>query len=366
MNKTVPVKSFIFAAILLAGISAVGGYALQSESISLEVKEPLEVLPSNSGLSLFPGETLQFNVTVGNYASVSYNASLIFILNDTSYQDKFVSFSNYVYTIAPGKQTLEAWLSVSSTAPAAELELRVNITRDIDPTPEPAPVASLAPSLTLFGAGARWAAGNGTSALYISWYDNYVAHHFSDGADWGPYWSERHLRGIKNVTVNILEQQGFTVTCVGDVPSDISGYDLVIFEAWFAIEPQHNQVVRDYLAGGGNVVIVGGVPCYFATYCKDMWPFATGGENLASLQDWFGSAAFVNSGGTANLAVDKPFGTSLEAQSKVYHIDAYSCYALTSMSNDTQIIARWENGVVFAFTHEFGNGRVYYQAEMDW
>jgi hypothetical protein len=97
-----------------------------------------------------------------------------------------------------------------------------------------------------------------------------------------------------------------------------------------------------------------------------LWPYVTGGEDLSALQDWFGSAQFVNSGGTANLVVDKPFGTTLDNESVIYHIDAHGCYALTSMSSDAQIIARWANGPVYAFTHEFGNGRVYYQAEMDW
>ena len=362
MNRRVAVRSLIFVAILLASIGVAGGYALQSESISLEVKEPLEIVAHDSRLSLYPGETLQFNVAVENHASVSYNACLSFKLNDTDYQEKFVSFSNHIYTIEPGRNNFDAWLSVSNTAPAAELELTVEITRDLEPAAE----TDLAPSLMLFAAGTRWAANHGTSVLYINWFDNYVAHHFSDGADWGPYWREGQLGEIKNVTVNLLKQQGLTVTCVGDIPSDLSSYDLVVFEAWFAIEPKHVQLVRDYLTDGGNVIIIGGVPCYFATYCKDLWPYVTGGQNLSALQDWFGSASFVNSGGTANLTVDKPFGTRLEAQSKVYHIDAYGCYALTSMSNDAQVIARWADGAVYAFTHEYGNGRVYYQAEMDW
>jgi hypothetical protein len=331
---------------LLASIGVVGGYALQPESINVEVKEPLEVVAHNSGLSLFPGETLEFEVAVENHASVSYHACLSFRLNDTDYQEKSVSFSDYVYTINPGRNNLDAWLSVSTTAPAAELKLTVNITRDL----EPSPANDLEPSLTLFAAGEKWAAKNGTSVLYINWFDNYYAHYFSDGADWGPYWREGQIGEVKNTTVKVLEQQGFTVTCAGDVPSDLSSYDLVVFEAWLAIEPKHIQVVRDYLANGGNVVIIGGAPCYFATYCKDLWPYITSGENLAALQDWFGSASFVNSGGTANLIVDKPFGTSLEAQSQVYHIDAYGCYALTSMSNDAQIITRWGSGAVFAST----------------
>ena len=355
-----------------------GGYAaLQLQSVPLEVKEPLELLAYDSSLSLYPGETLQFNVAVENHASVSYSASLIFSLNDTSYQEKFVTFSNNTYAIEPGRNILDAWLSVSKRAPAAELKLTIGIFRDLEPSPTvpPSPTAtpcptdssgdSLTPSATLLGAGARWAAKNGTSALYINWLDNYNAHHFSDGVNWGPYWTEDYTTAIKATTVKALEQQGFTVQCVADVPDNLFSYDLVIFEAWFAIEPKHTQLVRDYLANGGNVVIIGGVPCFFSTYCKDMWPYKTGGQNLASLKDWFGSATFVNTGGSANLVVDKPFGTSLLTQNKFYFIDAYSCYALTSMSNDTQIIARWSDSSIFAFTHEFGNGRVYYQASID-
>ncbi len=218
------------------------------------------------------------------------------------------------------------------------------------------------PSEQLFGSGAKWAAQNGTSVLYINWLDNYNAHHFTDGASWGPYWGEEYLSAIKIGTVKTLEQQGFNVTCTGDVPNDLSNFGLVIFEAWFAVEPKHNQLVRNYLSNGGNVVIIGGIPCYFSTYCKDMWPYQSGGENLSSLQDWFGSSQFANSGGSANLAVNNPFGTSLQTQNQLYHIDAYSCYALTSVSNDSTVIARWTDGLVFAFTHEYGKGRVYYQS----
>lgn len=380
------VKFLILLAILLSSTGVMGGYAaLQSPSAPLAVKEPLEVLAFNSNLSLFPGETVQFSVAVENHASVSYNACLAFSLNDTGYQEKYVTFSDSVYAIEPGVKNLDAWLSVSNTAPAAELELTLGITRDLEPsptaspspsptpsptatpspTPTPSPTNNSTPSLTLFGAGARWAAGNGTSVLYIDWLDNYYAHDSSDGANW-PYWNEGFVSAIKNTTLNVLDQQGFNVTCVADVPDDLSSYNLVVFEAWYAIEPEHTQLVRDYLTNGGNVVIVGGAPCYFSTYCKDMWPYKTGGQNLAALEDWFGSAFYVNSGGTANLVMDKPFGTSLSLQNKLYHIDAYGAAGLTSVSNDTQVIAKWSDGVVFAFTHEYGRGRVYYQATMDW
>jgi len=356
MNKQAGIFLLV-SMLLIASLGLVGGSSPESETIQLEVKEPLEILPFNPSLSLFPGETLEFNVTVQNHASMSYNACLSFSLNDTAYE-KYVEFSNTVYEVDPGISILGAWLSVSSTAPASKLEITVDVVRDV----ETAPSDDLATSIMLFAAGTRWAAKDGTLILYVNWYDNYCAHHFSDGADWGPYWGEQYLGQIKNKTVEELEQQGFTVTCVGDVPDELSSYDLVVFEAWFAVEPKHTQVVRDYLANGGNVVVIGGVPCYFATYCKDMWPYVTGGQNLSSLQDWFGSTAFVNTGGSANLVVDGPFGASLENQSQIYYTDSYGCWALTSMDDDAQIIARWSNGPVFAFTHEYGSGRVYYQS----
>jgi len=363
MYRRVYVKCLIFLAILLASTGIVTGYAtLQAESIPLDVEEPLEILPYTSSLSLFPGETLQFSIAVENHASVSYNASLIFRLNDTDYE-KFVSFSKVVYAVEPGRNNLDAWVSVLDIAPAAELELTINITRDVELSPEPAPAVSLAPAATLFGAGARWAAWNGTSALYVDWLDNYYAH---NGSGWGPYWGEGYLAAIKNTTVIALEQQGFVVTCVADVPSDISSYDLVVFEAYYAVEPKQVSVVRDFLADGGSVIVTGGVPCYFSTYCKDMWPYKTGGQNLASLQDWFGSAYYVNSGGRANLVVDGPFGTLLSTQTPFYYIDAYGAAGVASMSNGTQIVATWQDGTVFAFAHEYGNGRVYYQVAVDW
>jgi hypothetical protein len=371
--KSARIKALFTLMILLVSVGVTGVYAaLQPVTVPLEVKEPLEILAYSSVLSLYPGETVLINVTVEDHASVGYNATLIFSLNDTGYQNKYVNFSSNVYVIEPGKNNLDASLYVSDTAPAVQLELTISITRDLASSPSPTQTSTtpatynLTASAILLGAGAKWAAQNGISVLYIDWLDNYNAHHFTDGVNWGPYWGAEYLSAIKNVTVQALEHQGFDVTSVGDVPNDLSSYNLVIFEAWFATEPKDNQLVRNYLTNGGNVVIIGGTPCFFSTYCKDMWPYQTGGDNLSSLQDWFGSAQFVNSGGSVNLVVDHPFGTSLLNQNQLYNIDAYSCYALTSMNDDSTVIARWSSGSVFAFTHEYGNGRVYYQAAIGW
>jgi hypothetical protein len=66
------------------------------------------------------------------------------------------------------------------------------------------------------------------------------------------------------------------------------------------------------------------------------------------------------------LLLDKPFGTNLENGTTVYHIDAYGCYALVDLNNGATVIARWTDGLVCSFTNEYGKGRVFYQAEMNW
>lgn len=155
-----------------------------------------------------------FNVTVENLASVNYSAILGFSLNDTQYQAQFATFSNEEYNVVPGTQTLTAWLSVASEAPPGNFLITVNVTRQgegVPPSqdsPLTLPKISLAPSLELLGNGARWAAGNGTSALVINWKDNYLAHNQTDGADWGPWPEEATMNNWSQSIQQALENTG--------------------------------------------------------------------------------------------------------------------------------------------------------------
>ena len=107
-----------------------------------------------------------------------------------------------------------------------------------------------------------------------------------------------------------------------------------------------------------------GVPCYFSVYCKDMWPYRFGGMDLSPLGDWFGSSRFANTGGSAKIVVDHAFGTTLSAKDCLISGVGASCYSIvqSSLSSDSHVVALWDDGHVFAFTHEYGKGRVYYQA----
>ena len=225
----------------------------------------------------------------------------------------------------------------------------------------------LPPSNALLGAGARWAARNGTTALYVNFKDNWDAHHLTDGADW--YWlKEIEMDNWRSSVTNALTQSGFEVTLTGDIPENLGNYDLVVIQAYYACEPRHAELIRNYVANGGGLVLIYGTPMYFVVDCKDLWPGNLGGSNLASIQEWLGCGRFVNIGGTASPAFDKPLGTSFSKSDTIITTQSVSA-AYSSLSADAEAIALWSSGLwssgeAFAFTHEYGAGRVYCQGTL--
>jgi hypothetical protein len=296
-------------------------------------------------------------------------------LNDTNYQAKYATFSNENYTIIPGTQELGAWLKVSPNAPAANLLISVNLSENpqTNPTQPPASSSELAPVLELLGSGARWAARNGTSALYVNWKDNWAAHHLTDGANWA--WFPESSMDNWNRVALVLEQYGFNVDFAGDIPSNLSSYDLVVIFAYYAVEPQLAPLIRDYILNGGSVVILAGVPCYFTVYCKNLSPYSSfsfgypqsSQNDFASMPEWLGCKQYVNAYGTVRTTTNNPFGTSLLTSEAIFtSVPGLFGYAgVTALDNDAQVMAEWSVGPVFAFTHEYGKGRVYYQAVVD-
>jgi hypothetical protein len=363
-------RTYLIATLLISIVSVgiCAGYALQTVSIALEVKEPIEIVDYPSSFSLFPGETVEFNITVQNNAPITYSRFLEFHLNDTDYQAKYVTFSNENYTIAPGTQTLSAWLKVSPNAPPANLLISININANpqTSPTPSPKSSSELPPVLELLGGGARWAARNGTCALYINWKDNWANHHLTDGADWG--WFPESSMDTWNSIAPALEQYGFDVDLVGDIPSDLSGYDLVVIFAYYAVEPRHEPLIREYILNGGSVVILAGAPCYFTVYCKNLSPYSSYSFGYAEkLPEWLGCKQYTNAYGTARTTANNPFGTSILTSDAIFTSvpELFGYAGVTALDSDTQVIAEWSTGPMFAFTYEYGKGRVYYQAVVD-
>ena len=224
---------------------------------------------------------------------------------------------------------------------------------------------TLTPSLTLLGGASKWAAGNGTKVLYVDWEDNWLAHHSTDGATWGPWPDEASMKNMRFSVGEALTEYGLNVTYAGDIPQNLTGYDLLVLEAYYAVEPKDEPLIRDFVQNGGGVVLLSGVPSYLIVYCKDFWPYRFGGSDLSSIQDWFGASCYVNTGGYANVTVGNPFGLPLVEGYTLAEGQGYSAAAVTGLSNNSQTVAKWGTGETFAFSHQYGAGRVYYQAWYD-
>ena len=361
----------------LVPVGVLGSCNSQSVNIPVEVKEPLEILDYPSDFSLYAGENVTFEITVQNKASVSYFVVLDFRLNDTEYQTKYVTFSSYNYSVAPGAQKLTAWLTVAPTAPAANFMLTISFMRDTEPdatpsaSPEPpSPPSTVSPSMKLLGGGARWAAREGKTALYVNWKDNWVAHHLTDGVDWEWGFPEVEMDYWDSSITVALEQAGFEITRASDIPENLGDYDLVVLFAYYAVEPRHEPLIRDYVFNGGSLVMLGATQCYFTVYSKSLSPYSPSfdyfsGNNFTSIQEWFGCSNHGNTGGSASPAFDNPFGTTLSTKDTLFTATGRDGYAgVTSLNEDSQPIAFWSTGLVYAFTHEYGDGRVYYQSRV--
>ena len=369
MQKTTSTKQkirvIIFATLLISIISLSGFavYAMQSVSIPLEIKDPLEIIDYPTSLSLYTGETTNFEFTVENHALVTIFQEFDFTLNNTDYQSMYVTFSNHNYSISPGTNKLQAWLTISTNAPQANFVITITKKTDI-PTPAPTPTQNdftdsiLNPTLELLAGGARWVAQNGNNALYINWEGNYKNHNTTDGSEWEWKSESAQYRWRRSITA-ALESSNLEITFAGDIPEDLNPYDVVVIFAYYAVEPHHAQQIKDYIQDGGSVVFIAGVPGYFISYSKT----SSCSTNLKYIEEWFGASAYLNAHGLTRVAFDNPFGTSLLTDEIVYDVNLKNG-AVTSLIGSVRPIAYYDSGEVFAFTHEYGAGRVYYQAHL--
>ncbi len=128
------VPLWLIITLLLSGVfvAALADYLWTSVVIDLDVEEPLELLHYPDELSLYPGEIKEFNVTVMNYASVNYAVALDFSLDNLTYQENYVTFSDETYLVVPDEQNLTAWLQVEAVAPPIETSITIDFHRIAD------------------------------------------------------------------------------------------------------------------------------------------------------------------------------------------------------------------------------------------
>ena len=125
----IPLWLIVVILISAASSGALGYYVWTKLTMPLEIEEPIEILSYPSKLSLYPGENKTFQISLINHASVNYSVVLDFSMNNTTYQENYVTFSNEIYTVIPGQQNLTAWLNVESYAPPTNVTLIVDCRR---------------------------------------------------------------------------------------------------------------------------------------------------------------------------------------------------------------------------------------------
>jgi hypothetical protein len=217
------------------------------------------------------------------------------------------------------------------------------------------PVSSqgnLSPWATLWGAGALWAANGGTRAAYIDQYDNLMAYP-------NPCMSADSYLPLKNEIVSILESEGFTVDTFATFPANLTLYNLVYLEAYFA-SPADEPAIRSYISNGGGFVAQDASINYLVYNSTNL----DTGSDLSSIADWFGASVYVNAGGDAYVSVQNPLGTSLTSGEQLITGSGYGNAGLQSMIAGSQVLATWSDGSTFAFTNTYGQGRVFWQVNM--
>jgi hypothetical protein len=121
----------ILMIIIAAGVVATAAwYLFATNSVPLIVEEPLSITNYPNSTHLHPGENQTLDVTILNSASVDYLVTLAFALNDSAYQESYVTFSTLSYTILPGENTVTAWLFVDRSAHPAALNVSIGFYRE--------------------------------------------------------------------------------------------------------------------------------------------------------------------------------------------------------------------------------------------
>lgn len=121
-----------FVALMFISLfGSVFAYMESTHIVPLQVNEPIEIVDHPSQFSLYSGETINFNVTVNNHASLNYSVILDFQLSNTTYQTSYVAFSDRNYAVVPGIQDLAAWLRVTTDAPATNATVTIGVVRSL-------------------------------------------------------------------------------------------------------------------------------------------------------------------------------------------------------------------------------------------
>jgi len=120
----------VLAACIVGPIAIALTYMWATRTMTYVVDEPLSITSFPSSISTHPGENATLNITIENDANIVYSVVLSFSVNDTVYQQTYMSFSNATYTINPGLNNITAWCKTAKKAPPVQLSLTLEFHRE--------------------------------------------------------------------------------------------------------------------------------------------------------------------------------------------------------------------------------------------
>jgi hypothetical protein len=120
----------MIALIVVPIVSGATYYLWTTRKVNISVDEPLTITHYPTSFHVHPGENVTLNTEIENSAPVNYSVTLIFTLNDTTYQALHVTFSNTTNLITQGTNLIEAWMTIDQSAHPAVLELTIDFYRE--------------------------------------------------------------------------------------------------------------------------------------------------------------------------------------------------------------------------------------------
>ena len=115
---------------IILGTATAATYMWATKTTTITIEEPLAITDYPTIVQTHPGENQTLNITIINTATVSYTVTLVFTLNDTTYQTDYITFSNTTYTVNPGINQLTAWMETAKKSPPTTLQLTTQFNRE--------------------------------------------------------------------------------------------------------------------------------------------------------------------------------------------------------------------------------------------
>lgn len=144
---------------------------------------------------------------------------------------------------------------------------------------------------------------------------------------------------------------------------DLKMYQLVVVVNYGVCSQKLADALKELVAQGGGVILYSGVPAMLP-HPQLPQDLSRGFNDISYIAEWFGAKQYVNIGGKATVTKTNPFKTRLPSDSLLEASAGGSSAGIAenSLSPGAKIIAKWEQGAVYAFTYRYNDGRVYYQA----